>query len=455
VGKKDPTPAKIIGEEKEIEIGIIDENTVIFNGKTHKKLAVPTIEEAKSKLKQSNPNLSDEELEEKASLFVNKIKSKNDSIDELAEISKKTGGKFKTVDIGDTTTPEGRNKAREKILDKSVDKFTQLLGDKKDLPENQKVMETFEKLRDFDGEDVESNPEKQKEYQKLLDELQINMFNSKDFRDGIADFAEIKVGLELLSKGNSVYLPADEAFKTADVLVVNQISENETDIEFLLVSLEFSGGISVKMQGGAAGTSDEKWRQSRFKSNETRRRGNRMLSTYDLFYSEKQTPPDFPPSDEQVNEQKAGLEDDKKWMVENGIATEEELTAAEDWANRRVAAVLEKFKDNGVLDCMKDEEKVRFEETMKLYYKNQKISEVLYNNDLDYTNFKNSNQKFSISKGKAVSCQSENLDGVENPCYMKIKDDVGFNYSKQGDCTVVRPTNRNPSEIHKEKPKVK
>jgi hypothetical protein len=455
VGKKDPTPAKIIGEEKEIEIGIIDENTVIFNGKTHKKLAVPTIEEAKAKLKQSNPNLSDEELEEKASLFVNKIKSKNDSIDELAEISKKTGGKFKTVDIGDTTTPEGRNKAREKILDKSVDKFTQLLGDKKDLPENQKVMETFEKLRDFDGEDVESNPEKQKEYQKLLDELQINMFNSKDFRDGIADFAEIKVGLELLSKGNSVYLPADEAFKTADVLVVNQISENETDIEFLLVSLEFSGGISVKMQGGAAGTSDEKWRQSRFKSNETRRRGNRMLSTYDLFYSEKQTPPDFPPSDEQVNEQKAGLEDDKKWMVENGIATEEELTAAEDWANRRVAAVLEKFKDNGVLDCMKDEEKVRFEETMKLYYKNQKISEVLYNNDLDYTNFKNSNQKFSISKGKAVSCQSENLDGVENPCYMKIKDDVGFNYSKQGDCTVVRPTNRNPSEIHKEKPKVK
>lgn len=455
VGKKDPTPAKIIGEEKEIEIGVVDENTVIFNGQTHKKLVVPTIEEAKAKLKQSNPNLSDEELEEKASLFVNKIKSKNDSIDELAEISKKTGGKFKTVDIGDTTTPEGRNEARKKILDKSVDKFTQLLGDKKDLPENQKVMETFEKLRDFDGEDMESNPEKQKEYQKLLDELQINMFNSKDFRDGIADFAEIKVALELLSKGNSVYLPADEAFKTADVLVVNQISENETDIEFLMVSLEFSGGISVKMQGGAAGTSDEKWRQSRFKSNETRRRGNRMLSTYDLFYSEKQTPPDFPPSDEQVNEQKAALEDDKKWMVENGIATEEELTAAEDWAERRVASVLEKFKDNGVLDCMNDEEKVRFEETMKLYYKNQKISEVLYNNDLDYTNFKNSNQKFSISKGKAVSCQSENLDGVENPCYMKIKDDVGFNYSNQGDCTVVRPTNRNPSEIHKEKPKVK
>jgi len=455
VGKKDPTPAKIIGEEKEIEIGIVDENTVIFNGKTHKKLAVPTIEEARAKMKQLFPNLSSEELEEKASDFVNKIKSKNDSIDELAEISKKTGGKFKTVDIGDTTTPEGRNEARKKILDKSVDKFTELLGDKKDLPENQKVMETFEKLRDFDGEDMESNPEKQKEYQKLLDELQVNMFNSKDFRDGLSDFAEVKVALELLSKGNSVYLPADEAFKTADVLVINEISENETDVEFLLVSLEFSGGISVKVQGGAAGTSDEKWRQSRFKNNETRRRGNRMLSTYNFLYPKEQTPPNFPPSDEQINEQKAALEDDKKWMVESGIATEEEVKAAEDWAERRVESVLNKFKDMGVLDCMNDEEKVRFEETMKLYYKNQKISEVIYNNDLDYTNFKNSNQKFSISKGKAVSCQSENLDGVENPCYMKIKDDVGFNTSTQGDCTVVRPSNINPSEIHKEKPKVK
>jgi len=259
----------------------------------------------------------------------------------------------------------------------------------------------------------------------------------------------------LLSKGNSVYLPADEAFKTADVLVINEISESETDIEFLLISLEFSGGISVKVQGGAAGTSDEKWRQSRFKSNETRPRGKRMLGTFDLLYPNKKTPPDFPPTNEKINEEKTALEDDKKWMVESGIATEEELNAAEEWANRRVEAVLKKFKDIGVFDCMNDEEKMRYEETVKLYYRNQKVSEILYNNDLDYTNFKNSNQKFNISKGKAVKCESENLDGVEKPCYMKIKDDVGFNESKQGDCTVVQPTNRNPSEIHKEKPKVK
>jgi hypothetical protein len=316
-------------------------------------------------------------------------------------------------------------------------------------------MESLQKIQDFEGEDLENNPEKQKEYQALLNQLQVDMFNSKDFRDGVPDYAEVKVALELLSKGYEVYLPADEAFKTADVLVVNQIDESNKDIELLFVTLEFSGGISVKVQGGAAGTSDEKWRQSRFKNNETRRRGKRMLSTYDLLYPEKQTPPDFPPSDEQINEQKAALEDDKKWMVENGIASEEELNAAEEWAARRVEAVSKKFKDIGVFDCMSEEEKVRFEETMKLYYRNQKISEVLYNNDLDYTNFGNSNQKFSISKGKAVSCESQNLDGVENPCYMKIKDDVGFKDSKQGDCTVVRPTNRNPSEIHKEKPKLK
>ncbi len=459
VGKKDGTPLKIIGEEKYVEIEIIDEDTVVFNGVTHKKLAVPTIEETKAKLKESNPNLSDEELEKKATDLVNSIKSRNDSIDEYKqlkeEISKKPPGKFKTVDIGDTTTPEGRKEARKKLLDKSIDKFTQLLGDKIDLPENQKVMETFQKLKDFEDEDLENNPEKQKEYQELLNQLLTDMFNSKDFRDGLSDYAEVKVAMSLIAKGNSVYLPADEAFKTADVLVVNEISENETDLEFLMVTLEFSGGISVKVQGGAAGVSEEKWRQSRFKSNQTRNRGKRMLSTFDFLYPKEQTPPNFPPSDEQINEQKAALEDDKKWMVESGIATEEELKAAEDWAERRVEAVLKKFKGLGVLDCMSDEEKVRFEETMKIYYRNQKISEVLYNNDLDYTNFKNSNQKFSISKGKAVKCESEDLDGVENPCYMKIKDDVGFNDYQQGDCTVVRPTNVNPSEIHKEKPKVK
>ncbi len=459
VGKKDGTPLKIIGEEKYVEIEIIDEDTVVFNGVTHKKLAVPTIEETKAKLKESNPNLSDEELEKKATDFVNSIKSRNDSIDEYKqlkeEISKKPPGKFKTVDIGDTTTPEGRKEARKKLLDKSIDKFTQLLGDKIDLPENQKVMETFQKLKDFEDEDLENNPEKQKEYQELLNQLLTDMFNSKDFRDGLSDYAEVKVAMSLIAKGNSVYLPADEAFKTADVLVVNEISENETDLEFLMVTLEFSGGISVKVQGGAAGVSEEKWRQSRFKSNQTRSRGKRMLSTFDFLYPKEQTPPNFPPSDEQINEQKAALEDDKKWMVESGIATEEELKAAEDWAERRVEAVLKKFKGLGVLDCMSDEEKVRFEETMKIYYRNQKISEVLYNNDLDYTNFKNSNQKFSISKGKAVKCESEDLDGVENPCYMKIKDDVGFNDYQQGDCTVVRPTNVNPSEIHKEKPKIK
>ena len=459
VGKKDGTPLKIIGEEKYVEIEIIDEDTVVFNGVTHKKLAVPTIEETKAKLKESNPNLSDEELEKKATDLVNSIKSRNDSIDEYKqlkeEISKKPPGKFKTVDIGDTTTPEGRKESRKKLLDKSIDKFTQLLGDKIDLPENQKVMETFQKLKDFEDEDLENNPEKQKQSQELLNQLLTDMFNSKDFRDGLSDYAEVKVAMSLIAKGNSVYLPADEAFKTADVLVVNEISENETDLEFLMVTLEFSGGISVKVQGGAAGVSEEKWRQSRFKSNQTRSRGKRMLSTFDFLYPKEQTPPNFPPSNEQINEQKAALEDDKKWMVESGIATEEELKAAEDWAERRVEAVLNKFKGLGVLDCMSDDEKVRFEETMKIYYRNQKISEVLYNNDLDYTNFKNSNQKFSISKGKAVKCESEDLDGVENPCYMKIKDDVGFNDYQQGDCTVVRPTNVNPSEIHKEKPKVK
>ena len=455
VGKKEATPAKIIKDRKINTIEIVDESTVVFNGKTIKKLSVPSFEEVKAKFKEKEPNLSDSELNKKASIAIKRIKKRNDNIDELVEISKNSGGKFESVDIGDVTTSEGRNQTRVKIMNESISLFTKLLGDKIDLPENKKAMETLQKIKDFEGSDLETNDEKRKEYQSLLDELEVDMTNSKDFRDGISDFSEVKVALELLSKGNAVYLPSDEAFKTADVLVINEINENESDIQFLFVTLEFSGGISVKYQGGAGGTSDEKWRQSRFNSNETRRRGNRMLSTYDFFYAENRTPPSFPPSSDQIEQQKTALEDDKKWMLENGIANEEELNGAEKWAEKRVSSVIGKFKDNGVFDCLNDDEKKRFEESMLLYYKNQKVSEVLYNNDLDYTNFGNSNQKLSISKGKAVRCESENLDGVEKPCYMKIKDDVGFNYSQQGNCMTVKPTNRNPSEIHSHKPKIK
>ena len=464
IGKKQASPAKTNKKRKKAKISVIDDNTISFNGKEMKKLPVLTFDEIKADMKTQFPDLDEKELNKRAAILEKRIKRYNDNIDAFKEVAEQ-GGEFEYVDYGDVDTPEGRSAAIQNMVDISKQFFVNKLGDKANLPENKIVLDTLDSLKKFENIDLENDEEARKEYEKLLSDLIVHMTNSKDFRDGVADFAEQKVAMELLGKGYPTYLPSDEAFKTADVLVVNPVefngskteisSDQSKSLQLLYVTLEFSGGISVKYQGGGAGNSDEKVKKTRFKNNETRRRLNGMLATYDTMYPDSRTPPNFPPSKEKLDELNSTHEDNKKWAIENGIATEDEIQKAEDWADKRIEAVFKTFESNGVGDCMSDDEKNRFKETMRAYYKNQKLMEVIYNNDADYTLFGNSNQKIKVSKGKAISNESDVADGVEDICYMKIKDDVGFNYSKQGDCTTVKPSNRNPSEIHSHKPTIK
>ncbi len=459
-GKKQNSPAKLNDKRKKAKIEEIDENTIMFNGKKMTKLPVLSFDEIKSQLKSENPNLDEKELNKKAAILERRIKRYNDNIDAFKEVIREGGGEFEYVDFGDVDTPENRGKAIQNMVDIALENFKTKLGEKANVEENKVVLDTLEKLKKFEGINLETDEEARKEYEQTLSDLIVHMTNSKDFRDGVADFAEYKVAMELLGRGYPTYLPSDEAFKTADVLVVNSaelsdLSDKSKALQLLYVTLEFSGGISVKYQGGGAGNSDEKVKKTRFKNNETRKRLNGMLATYDTMYPNDRMPPNFPPSQETLDELSAVHEDNKKWAIENGIATEAELKKAEEWADKRIEAVLKTFTSNGVMDCMSDDEKARFKETMRSYYRNQKLMEVIYNNDADYTLFGNSNQKIKVSKGKAVANESDVADGVEEICYMKIKDDVGFNYSKQGDCTVVKPSNRNPSEIHSHKPSIK
>lgn len=459
-GKKQNSPAKINGKRRKAKIEEVDENTIMFNGKKMTKLPVLSFDEIKSQLKSENPNLEEKELNKKAAILEKRIKRYNDNIDAFKEVIKEGGGEFEYVDFGDVDTPENRRAAIQSMTDMALENFKSKLGDKANVEENKIVLDTLEKIKKFEGIDLETDETARKEYEQILSDLIVHMTNSKDFRDGVADFAEYKVAMELLGRGYPTYLPSDEAFKTADVLVVNSaemsdLTDKSKALQLLYVTLEFSGGISVKYQGGGAGNSDEKVKKTRFKNNETRKRLNGMLATYDTMYPNDRMPPNFPPSQETLDELNNTHEDNKKWAIESGIATEEEIKKAENWADKRIEAVLKTFGSNGVLDCMSDDEKNRFKETMRSYYKNQKLMEVIYNNDADYTLFGNSNQKIKVSKGKAVANESDVADGVEEICYMKIKDDVGFNYSKQGDCTVVKPSNRNPSEIHSHKPTIK
>jgi hypothetical protein len=467
IGKKQISPAKLNQKRKVSKIESIDENTIKVNGKVMKTLPVLTFDEIKTTLQQQNPELDEKEINKRAAILEKRIRRYNDNIGTLRRMAERGEGDLEYVDYGDVDTPEARSKTIQNMVDITKETFATKLGDKAELPENKIVLDTLDSLKEYQNVDLETDEAKRTEYEAKLNELIVHMTNSKDFRDGVADFVELKVAMELLGKGNPVYLPSSETFKVADLLVINPIDlgEGESGIDaseklsknlkLLYVTLEFSGGISVKYQGGGAGNSDEKVKKTRFHNNESRRRINGMLSTYDIMYPDNRTSPGFPPAQDKLDELNATHEDNKKWAIESGIATEEEISKAEAWADKRIEAVLSTFQKNGVGDCMSDDEKNRFKETMRAYYRNQKMMEVIYNNDAEYTTFGNANQKIKISKGKAVASEAESSDGVEEICYMKIKDDVGFNYSKQGECTTVKPSNRNPSEIHSHKPSIK
>ena len=466
IGKKQISPAKSNPNRKTANIEIINDDTIVFNGKEMKKLELMPIDELKQKIKSENPDISDKDLNKRAELLEKRIKRYNDNIDSFKEISEESGGKFEYVDYGDVDTTENRSKVIQNMVDITLADFRKRLGDSASLPQNKLVLDTMESLKQFQNTNLESDVDSREKYERVLSDLIVHMTNSTDFRDGVADFAEQKVAMELLGRGFPVYLPSDEAFKTADVLVANpvefnsnsetqNISDKSNSLQLLYVTLEFAGGISVKYQGGGAGNSDEKVKKTRFKNNETRRRINGMLSTYDDMYPDSRTPPNYPPSQQRLDELKSIHDDNKKWALESGIATSEQLNIADEWADKRIDAVFKTFSSNGVGDCMNDDEKSRFKENMRMYYKNQKLMEVIYNNDADYTLFGNSNQKIKVSRGKAVANVSDVADGVSDVCYMKIKDDVGFSYSMQDKCTVVKPSNRNPSEIHSSKPAIK
>ena len=202
--------------------------------------------------------------------------------------------------------------------------------------------------------------------------------------------------------------------------------------------------------------SDDKVKQTVYKGKETRKRLNSLLEGYFTLYSDDRDPPNYPASLEKLKDRKQKLDDTVKWAINDGVISEEDAGLIDSYAERRADTLYEKFLKKGAGNCMDEKEKGRYKASISQYLKEMKMMEVINNNDLKYTKFGNSNQKISLKGGKPGKAYSEEIDGIKKPCYMKFKDDPGFSFSKTpGGCVTATPTNRNPSEIHAEKPKIK
>ena len=298
----------------------------------------------------------------------------------------------------------------------------------------------------------------------------------------------MRVTLEKLSQGNSVYVPSSETFKISDIVIINPIDTSKLNIDdadklaeslkLINSSIEITAGESVKYRGGGGGISDDKIRLTVYNNKETRKQLYRLTGisegddkqpgAYDFMYpsrkrSKNDNPP-YPPTSDSIAKEKAKSEDIMNWSKRNNLMSDAEEKAVNDFAESRGNDFYEKFIKNGVGEgCDWDEDDyTNYKKSIKEYLKQMKMMEIINNNDTKYTKFANSNLKIKTSTKKTdsnpdgkrlpVGAETEELDGIKKPCYMKFKEDPGFTYSKNSDgCVTATPTNRNPSEIHSEK----
>lgn len=446
-------------------------NGVTIGGKEMKRLKELDYD---GLVKSLTPKYGAEEAAKKAKLLVLQTKAYNQKLDDLAKIGEASDGKIPMANFGDVTTPENRKQTASNILDGCVkrfetelDNFGQQFGkeDLKNIPENTKVFNDLNKLKELNEKNnLETDENARAEYKATLDNLLINMANAPDFKDSVADFAEMKAGLQFLAEGKQVYFPSSENFQTADIIVMpdefsikpkdgqtteEAIAEN---LQFYSVTVTYVGGLSVKYKGGGGSANYSKIEQTEYAHPETKQKLLDIQDIYTLAYPKDKTNQlNIQDSDIEVANKK--LEDTIQWAIDSNLITKEEADLVrkigQGQANNTLKGAL---KD--VARC-EGSNRDNFEKSIVLHHTMLHLTAVINNKDMAYTRFSNFNEEVSQNKdGQATKIKDDIADGVNKPCYMNPHHNPGFDVKEDGSgCMTGSPTNQNPSHIESEPPK--
>ena len=478
IGKKVFTPKKMAEavnpQEPEVVVDI---------GKTKNGVKIASVEltyktvpnEASLVTALMKSGKSEKEARISAAKSVLQTEAYNQRLDDMLDAAEKSGGKIPMTNFGDVTTPKGRKETISNIIEGSMKRFQSELenysklygkGDLVNKPENKKVFDSLNKLKELNSKfDLQSNPTVREEYKKELDNLLINMANSPDFADAVADYAEMKAGLQFLAEGKQVYFPASENFQTADIIVLpdefsvrpkkgqsleQAIAEN---LQFYEVSVTYVGGLSVKYKGGGGSANYNKILQTVYQNKETQKNLLNIQSIYGLAYPKnKNQQLNIPESS--ITESEKQLSEFQNWAVKAGIMTPEEVKILIEVGTKKADAILGKaLKD--VAKC-KGANRKNFEKAVRLHHIMQQMTAFVNNKDMKYTRYANFNQEVYVNKdGVAVRVVDDIADGVGKPCYMNPHHNPGFSAVEDPDtgCVTAAPTNQNPSHIESSPPK--
>ncbi len=478
IGKKVFTPLKMSSAinpskpESMVEIKKTP-NGVNIGGKEMKRLK--ELDEKQLTQILIKKGINPEEAKKKANILYLQTKAYNQKLDDLARIGDASGGKIPMANFGDVTNPQFRKKTASTILDgitkrfeTELDNFGKTFGkdNLKGSAENKKVFDTLSKLKSLNAKASLENDEKARtEYKEALDQLLLDMANAPDFKDSVADFAEMKAGLQFLAEGKQVYFPASENFQTADIIVMpdefsvkpkkgqtieESIAEN---LQFYGVTVTYVGGLSVKYKGGGGSANYSKITQTEYKNPKTKDVLLGMQDVYSLAYPKDKSnqlnikDSDIKLADKKVNE---GID----YAIKSGIITKQEAELIKKIGQGQAVNTLKGgLKD--IARC-KGANRANFEKATILHHTMMHLTAVINNRDVAYTRFSNFNEEVSQNKdGIATKITDDIADGVNKPCYMNPHHNPGFSVAQdeKTGCITGAPTNQNPSHIESEPPK--
>ena len=275
-----------------------------------------------------------------------------------------------------------------------------------------------------------------------------------------AEVAESITYMHRLSQGFTAILPASETFKVTDVWALidpgdtNDPKKIAESIQKILVSVEVSGGESVKYDQGARSSSAGKVSLTVYNNKGTRQSINSLLDTYDKIYQGD----DYPPSDEVIKELDNVIDETKAQVVNDGIMTEEEYDKVYELGMKRGEKSFDSFlrKNKSKLEerGFTEDDLRRVKESFEKHCGHGNLMAAINNRDTEYNKFNNVSHKISgfeaekgtgevINKGKYKTVEADGINVISG---MNFSCDQGFKIADPPKKKVT-PENTNPSAI--------
>lgn len=468
-----PTAINKKRKEEKIDVGRKDGKVVsaTIAGQTHTKKSVPRISDVEKAL--IGKGVDSNDARRQARKVVLGIQRYNDQIDLLAETAEANPKGLEVVDYGDTSTTEGKKNAINQCLQDLANTLEEKLESTTPPhpPLSRSHYEITELMRniknpledpEWDNLSFEEQQERANKFNEDMGQILVEMNASGDMMTSRAEVAEAITYMHRLSQGFTAIMPSSETFKVTDVYAIkdpgdtNDPKKLAESIQQVLVSVEVSGGESVKYDAGARSASAGKVSMTVYKNKSTRKTINDLLDTYSKIYRGD----DYPPSDEVIKELDDVRDKTKAQVMNDGIMSEEEYDkiyeAGLQTGEKSFEAFLKKAGNKGKLNKagFTEDDLRRVKDSFMKHCAHGKVMAGINNRDTEYNKFNNVAHKISgfkkdketdevIKKGKYKTVEADGIDVISG---MDFSCDQGFNIAEPPK-KKISPENTNPSAI--------